>query len=609
MKKKKKLESDKPVLFSDHFNINKNKLEKLGVFNPILNLDTKLFVEPLLLKDSKSEIIKNSFDDYKQYFTNILLLIRKSKVYDSSDIHWRTAKKLVRFPEYKSTCIGYGRETTSGSGSSRSLDEKILFNARDIIDSAQDNPEIFLLLPFLEEGIGGDIISDMTQKIIDDKICEYTVDTLTRLGIEGDHLYESERGHCYNLLFNPYANCPLKFLPRDVLLDLPISDNFDNWIVDISAHNHNLRKKINKFIGSVWIEKNKSDKKKDVLDKLREDREFFLEILKILQEESFEHYNLEEDYHGLYRWLEDGKRLSKTKGLEISEIKKNSQKSLDLAVEEIIANFKSLIEDKDIWRVFWTKRKSKFYHVNELYSQMLFFSICESWLNGQNRNIKISRNIDKVDKQLKFVFSLGNKFQAIVQIKHSNNSSLHKMYSKQIKSCEKIGIRGSCLVMNFKEDRSEQFKSIKEGENELCKITEIDVAMQSNESQEEFDFIGNDEWDLDLGDTCIEFDDIPEIEDVYTEEKRKGGKASGEKYKPLRDKVKEICSRLMKEKKSPSALQLTKEVAKELEENHQNLLENFEPYKTFKRDGGDWTKPTFYRWCNYIFKNQSKSIK
>ena len=605
MKKKQsraKLQSDKPISFSDHFNADKKNLEKLGVFNPILNLDTKLFVEPLLLKDSKSEIIKNSFDDYKQYFANILLLIRKSKVYDSSDIHWRTAKKLVRFPEYKSTCIGYGRETTSGSGSSRSLDEKILFNARDIIDSAQDNPEIFLLLPFLEDGIGGDIISDMTQKIIDDKICEYTVDILTKLGIEGDHLYEAESGNVYNLPFNHYANCPLKLLPRDILLDLPIADNFDNWIVDISAHNHNLRKKINKFIGSVWIEKNKSDKKEDVLNKLRTDKGFFLEILKILRDESFEHYNLEEDYHGLYRWFEDGKKLSKTKGLEISEIKKNSQKSLDSAIGEIIANFKSLIENKDVWRMFWTERKSKFYHVNELYSQMLFFSICESWLNSQNSNIKISRNIDKVDKQLKFVFSLGNKFQTIVQIKHSNNASLHKMYGKQIKSCERIGIGGLYLVMNFKEDRSEQFKSIKEGENELCKITEIDVAIQSNESQGELDFIGDlNGWDLDLGDTCIEFDEIPEIEDIYTEEKRKGGETSGRKYKPLRDKVKEICKAELK-KGGFNASTLCESVSYIIENDHPELLENFEPYQVHSENGGGWTKGSFYNWCNDFYK-------
>lgn len=46
--------SQKPVYISDYFNIDKAKLNKFGVFDPILNYDTKVFVEPLLLKESKN---------------------------------------------------------------------------------------------------------------------------------------------------------------------------------------------------------------------------------------------------------------------------------------------------------------------------------------------------------------------------------------------------------------------------------------------------------------------------------------------------------------------------------------------------------------------------
>lgn len=40
--------STKPVKFSEHFGIDKDKLKELGVFDPILNHDTKLFTEPLM---------------------------------------------------------------------------------------------------------------------------------------------------------------------------------------------------------------------------------------------------------------------------------------------------------------------------------------------------------------------------------------------------------------------------------------------------------------------------------------------------------------------------------------------------------------------------------
>jgi hypothetical protein len=48
-----------PIYFSDYFKIDKAKLKELGAFDPIINFDTALFVEPLLLKQSSSEIIAN----------------------------------------------------------------------------------------------------------------------------------------------------------------------------------------------------------------------------------------------------------------------------------------------------------------------------------------------------------------------------------------------------------------------------------------------------------------------------------------------------------------------------------------------------------------------
>jgi hypothetical protein len=37
-------EKAKPISFAKHFNIDKKKLSELGIFNPVLNFDTKLFV-------------------------------------------------------------------------------------------------------------------------------------------------------------------------------------------------------------------------------------------------------------------------------------------------------------------------------------------------------------------------------------------------------------------------------------------------------------------------------------------------------------------------------------------------------------------------------------
>ncbi len=155
--------STKPIKFSEHFGIDETKLDELGVFDPILNHDTKLFTEALLLKDSKSPLMREAFIDYKTFFANLMQLLKMSE--RIGDKCWRAAKRKVQFPEYKYTCIGYGTGTINGAGSGTYLNEKILESAKEIIDKAKDDPTIFLMLPLLEEGIGPDIISDMTQTL------------------------------------------------------------------------------------------------------------------------------------------------------------------------------------------------------------------------------------------------------------------------------------------------------------------------------------------------------------------------------------------------------------------------------------------------------------
>lgn len=85
--------------------------------------------------------------------------------------------------------------------------------------------------------------------------------------------------------------------------------------------------------------------------------------------------------------------------------------------------------------------------------------------------------------------------------------------------------------------------------------------------------------------------------------KRKGGLNSYQPYKPLREKVKELCIKEMQKTKKPeSASQLCLIISKKIESDYVDLLDNFEPYKNSQRDGGGWLRPTFYGWCNKIFK-------
>jgi hypothetical protein len=83
------MKRSQPKYFSDHFNIDKDKLKELGVFDPILNFDTKVFVDPLLLKKSSNEIIRNSAKTFDDFFITLLDLLKISE--QEGDKPWRSS--------------------------------------------------------------------------------------------------------------------------------------------------------------------------------------------------------------------------------------------------------------------------------------------------------------------------------------------------------------------------------------------------------------------------------------------------------------------------------------------------------------------------------------
>lgn len=147
-----------PTHFSTYFKIPKEKLSEFGVFDPILNQDTKLFVDPLILKECKNDFQKEAFQVFNEFFTTLLKKLMFSK--KEGDGGYTQAKRMVKFPEYQYTCIGYAGSSNKGSGAGDKINDIIFEGAREIVNNAKDDSEAFLLLPLFYRGdIGGDRIS------------------------------------------------------------------------------------------------------------------------------------------------------------------------------------------------------------------------------------------------------------------------------------------------------------------------------------------------------------------------------------------------------------------------------------------------------------------
>ena len=101
---------------SSYFNISPLILDQLDVVDVLLETDTLLFIDPMLLPESKhNEMRLNAHNEYISTFTKIIKLIKASKEQKDSDVAWKAAKKLFSFSEIGWTCLGYG-SSAKGSG-------------------------------------------------------------------------------------------------------------------------------------------------------------------------------------------------------------------------------------------------------------------------------------------------------------------------------------------------------------------------------------------------------------------------------------------------------------------------------------------------------------
>ena len=171
-----------PKSLAEVLDIQRTDLEKLGAFDPVLDTDTRLFIDPHLLKHCEIEEFVDSYENLQKHFLSIAKLLLASE--KKGDIFWSSADKLMRWPEVKGLCIGYASKGTSGSGIGPELRERLLTTAKIIIDKGRNDPELFELVGLFETDFGPDRISDMTANVIRNDLKNFTLRVLANLDID-----------------------------------------------------------------------------------------------------------------------------------------------------------------------------------------------------------------------------------------------------------------------------------------------------------------------------------------------------------------------------------------------------------------------------------------
>ena len=215
-----------PTLFSAHFAIDHSELDKLGVFDPTLAIDTKLFIDPLLFPTSRHDEMRTvAVKQYRQHFEKVIKFLVLTR--SATDVAWRTARRLLEFHELRGTCLGYGTDSISGSGMGVQLTERLLRVAKEIVDLGVRDPDLFPAMALFEEKIGPDRISDMTTNVVREALAAFNRRVLEKLGLKGQRV--DLNGVAGEFLENPFQKrrTPIILVPLDVLRKLPIAHDWD----------------------------------------------------------------------------------------------------------------------------------------------------------------------------------------------------------------------------------------------------------------------------------------------------------------------------------------------------------------------------------------------
>jgi hypothetical protein len=241
-----------PIAFSEHFGIDPKRLAQRGTFDPVVNKDTALFVDPRLLQRSSAPQMQRGWMQYLRWFRECGRLLAESQ--QRGDRAWDAARKRFRFREPPATCLGHTVAGTKGRGIGAGLADQLLDAAEKIVnrDARDDHTKSVAHLPFLYRGFGPDRISDMVTQIVREELAEYTSEAVRELGVSPTKL-EPTRMNAGVFDLPIYNKKPILLVPSDVLGELLVTKNLES-LGEVVERNMKLRAEVDAILaGSVRV--------------------------------------------------------------------------------------------------------------------------------------------------------------------------------------------------------------------------------------------------------------------------------------------------------------------------------------------------------------------
>ena len=419
-----------PTRFTEHFGIDRTLLDVRGAFDPILNADTPLFIDPLLLAESAHEEMRTAYVTWRDHFISVIDLLAATR--QRGDLPWRNADRLFVASEFKGTCLGYGKGSIEGSGIGPQLKERLLTTALEIVQLGIRDPRLFPLLALLEDDIGPDRISDLTARVIATHLAGFSERVLQGINVPRTKFSAPTGDRVFELPANPFVrarqnrNLPVVLVPQDVLRALPIASDWSQ-VDSVKSYNDALRRRINEAIGEIWATHSRRKKQENRRAFLRS-RAAFESLLAAAEQIPTEHYDFESDPDGFATWLEMGRSLADTDAPRVQLRERNAAAVRDV-LDQIVEHFRHVIEERGLWKNLYDSNNEPHH---EHYAQRLFYAMAV-WICKQS-DVGIDPESDAGTGPVDFVVSRGFHARIAVELKLSTNNRVLHGYTKQLET-------------------------------------------------------------------------------------------------------------------------------------------------------------------------------
>jgi hypothetical protein len=412
------------MLFSDAFGVTRGRADDW--FDPIVDSDTKIFVDPFLIFQEPSEEWRGAHEQLIGHFDKCFHLIAEGNRNPSSTAY-KKALALLTFPEPREFCLGYTESGTHGAGGGPGYARLIAAAMESAIVRGLSDLRHFEELGILNEGIGPDRISDVTCNVLRARFIAYTKVVAQRHGIETvrfrvpgaayDPVRVAWRTEHHDLPCNPVSGRPVLLVPERFLRELPVL-NADDWWENYEAQQ--LRTDVN-------YEVMQRVNKKAIVATARAHPEAVRTWVTEREGQAARSYNLAKDPRGVYQWDPATRAYVDAHPLTISP--PPDDEAFFNVIELVIAEFKRFVEEQSGWRLLWNDDGTE---KPEEAAQLVFMGVARSYCKANN--IVVDREVELGRGPVDFKFSNGYSRRAHLEAKKLHSGKFWSGLEQQLPS-------------------------------------------------------------------------------------------------------------------------------------------------------------------------------